>query len=111
LICAGAHAQTPGRNPTTAEIEAFLQGNWPRFQDRFGRMASHPGQAAELISVQNLLCVRYESVSECSFDLTARYADATDVTRRLWDGFSFDDQGKVSEVSMIINELPSSPSR
>ena len=92
------------RNPTTADIDAFLQQNWPRFQDRFGRLASHPGESAQLVSVQNLLCVRYEGVSECSFDLTARYANNVDVTRRLWDGFNFDDQGKVGEVSIIINE-------
>jgi hypothetical protein len=113
LGCGAAHAQTPGAAPaadpipTTAEIAAFLQGNWPRFEGRFGRMASRPGESAQLISVQNLLCVRYEGVSECSFDLTVRYASHVDVTRRLWDGFNFDDQGKVGEVSIIINDMPS----
>jgi hypothetical protein len=94
----------PERMPTADEVAAYVRAQWAMdYGERFARFEQRQGEKAELIAVSKVACVYYYLTPECSFDITARFADG-ERQRQLYDQFGWTADGRLEAVMVMYHE-------
>lgn len=91
-------------NPSEGELRAYVAEHWAEYGSRFSRFAARPRAPSTLVSVSRVVCAPYYSVSECSFEITARFEDGALITRVLRSQFDRNSSDQLRETILIVHE-------
>jgi hypothetical protein len=92
----------PPALPTETEIAANVREEWQSSWSRqFAWEAGGRADAAALVRVGSVSCGYVFVTPQCEFEVTGRFSNGDEVTRKLVGRFDRDPQGKVVEVIVI----------
>lgn len=85
--------------PTSTEVESYVRGHWPEYAGRLVSFA--PGERPTLESFRHDSCEYRNSLPDCSFYVTVRFADGSVRERQFWTQFDRDEAGNLREVIFV----------
>lgn len=90
-------------SPGEGEVVEYVTRKWAEYAGRFANFATRRNAPSTLITVSNVVSSPYYGVSNCTFEIQARFEDGSVVSRRLSSQFDRDAAGAPEEVVLLIH--------
>lgn len=87
--------------PTPAELQEHVRQDWPSWVERFSRLSSRTGEAADLVGVTDVSCSYTYDTPECWLIVTGRFVSGDVVPQRMFSQFERDQAGNLREVIVM----------
>ncbi len=85
--------------PSAKEVVDYIEAHWTEdYRERFGRFASRPQDAAQLISVTDVRCRYHYLTVICDFNATGKFTDESSRTLSMSDEFDRAGDGALESV-------------